>query len=347
MELHTREYLISRIVLGIVKLKVRPRLTLIVNAPTIEQNYEAQEVYQDTFEQAYFEGIPLQEEVYEMLIENGLWSPIDDTTMKKVATDIEDFKIQLYKALFDRKAQVSIKRILSIAKEKQIELHRRRHIYDHTSCQGVASYSRSCWIIENCTTNNEKKAYNFNGYSISQVLSDYQSNILEEHEIRELSRSDPWRSIWSSSKKEGTLFGKKGITLTDEQKHLIMWSSMYDNIAESPDSPSEAVLEDDDMLDGWLLIQRREREKDKKEKSVESVIGNQKISGADEVFVAAKSQEDIDRINQLNDMRASIIREQRLGQIKSSDGGIKHQDLDDVKQDILQEKIAQAKSRAR
>ena len=101
------------------------------------------------------------------------------------------------------------------------------------------------------------------------------------------------------------------------------------------------------MLDGWLLIQRREREKDKKEKSVESVIGNQKISGADEVFVAAKSQEDIDRINQLNDMRASIIREQRLGQIKSSDGGIKHQDLDDVKQDILQEKIAQAKSRAR
>ena len=122
---------------------------------------------------------------------------------------------------------------------------------------------------------------------------------------------------------------------------------MYDNIAESPDSPSEDVLEDDDMLDGWLLIQRREREKDKKEKSVESVIGNQKISGADEVFVAAKSLEDIDRINLLNDMRASIIREQRLGQIKDSDGGVKHQDLADVKQDILQEKIAQAKSRAR
>ena len=122
---------------------------------------------------------------------------------------------------------------------------------------------------------------------------------------------------------------------------------MYDNIAESPDSPSEDVLEDDDMLDGWLLIQRREREKDKKEKSVESVIGNQKISGADEVFVAAKSQEDIDRINQLNDMQAAIVREQRLSQIKSSDGGVKHQDLDDVKQDILQEKIAQAKSRAR
>ena len=122
---------------------------------------------------------------------------------------------------------------------------------------------------------------------------------------------------------------------------------MYDNIAESPESPSEDVLEDDDMLDGWLLIQRRERDRDKQEKLAETVIDNQKISAADEVFVAAKSQEDIDRVNQLNDMRASIIREQRLGQIKSSDGGVRHQDLADVKQDILQEKIAQAKSRAR
>jgi len=347
MELHTREYLISRVVLGIVKLKVRPGLTLIVNSPTIEQNYEAQEVYQDTFEQAYFEGLPVQEEVYEMLVENGLWSPVEDGIVKKIAKDIEDFKIQLYKSLFDSKAQVSIRRILTVAKEKQIELHRKRHIYDHTSCQGVASYSRSCWIIENCTTDNEKKPYNFNGYSISQVLGDYQSSILEEYEVRELARSDPWRSIWSTSKKEGTLFGKKGITLTDEQKHLIMWSSMYDNIAESPDSPSDEVLEDDDMLDGWLLIQRREREKDKKEKSAESVIGNTKISGADEVFVAAKSQEDIDRINELNDMRAAIIRERRLSQIKDTEGGVKHQDLEDVKQDLVKEKIEQAKSRAR
>ena len=119
MELHTREYLISRVVLGIVKLKVRPGLTLIVNSPTIEQNYAAQEVDQDTFEQAYFEGLPLQEEVYEMLVENGLWSPVEDGIIKKVAKDIEDFKIQLYKSLFDSKAQVSIRRILTVAKEKQ------------------------------------------------------------------------------------------------------------------------------------------------------------------------------------------------------------------------------------
>jgi len=347
MELHTREYLISRIVLGIVKLKVRPGLTLSINSLTPQQNYESQQLYQDVFEEAYFGGLPLQEEVYEMLIERGLWSPVEESNIKKVAKDIEDFKVQLYQALFDSKAQISIRRILNVIKEKQIELHRKKHIYDHTSCEGVASYSRSCWIIENCTTNNENKLYNFSEYSISQVLADYQSSMLEECEVRELARSEPWRSIWSSSKKEGSLFGKEGITLSDEQKHLIMWSSMYDNIAESPESPSEDVLEDDDMLDGWLLIQRRERDRDKQEKLAETVIDNQKISAADEVFVAAKSQEDIDRVNQLNDMRASIIREQRLGQIKSSDGGVRHQDLADVKQDILQEKIAQAKSRAR
>jgi len=346
MELHEREYLISRIVLGIVKLRVRPGLTLRVSSLTPEQNYKAQEVYQDTFEEAYFGGLPLQEEVYEMLIENSLWSPVEEKMTKQIGKDIEDFKIQLYKALFDFKAQVSIRRLLDYAKDKQVDLHRKKHVYDHTSCQGVASYARSCWIIENCTTDEKNKPYNFSGYSISQVLGDYQSSMLEEHEVRELARSDPWRSIWSSSKKEGTLFGKNGISLTDEQKHLIMWSSMYDNIAESPEAPQDDVLEDDDMLDGWLLMQRREREKSRDEKSVESVL-NEKISGADEVFITARSQEDMDRINELNDERAALIKAQRMHQIQTTEGGVAHQDLEDVKQDILRERIDQAKSRAR
>ena len=89
--------------------------------------------------------------------------------------------------------------------------------------------------------------------------------MLGESEIRELARSEPWKSIWSSSKNEGVLFGKRAIELSEEQKHLIMWSTMYDSIGESPDSPSDKIIADDDMLDGWLILQRREREHNKKE----------------------------------------------------------------------------------
>jgi|LULM01.1.fsa_nt_gb hypothetical protein len=344
MELHTREYLISRVVLGVVRVKAGKDLTLFVNPITPQKNYEAQEVYQKTFEEAYFDGIPTRQEVDEMMIDRGLWGPAEEKMLKKIGKDIDDFKMQLYKALFDSKAQTVIRRLISQAKERQLELYRDKHIYNHTSCEGVASYARSCWIIENCTTTSENIPYNFSGYSISQVLANYQTSILGEEETRELARTDPWRSIWSASKKEGSLFGKEAILLTDEQKHLMMWSSMYDSISESPEAPSDAVIEDDDMIDGWLLIQKKERENARDEKSIENVIGNEKISGAGEVFVTAKSQEDIDLINKMNDPRGSIIKEQRMKQVKSAGvDGIKHQHLQDVKQDILQAKIEQAK----
>ena len=44
---------------------------------------------------------------------------------------------------------------------------------------------------------------------------------------------------------------------------------MYDNIQESMDCPTEDVINDDDMLDGWFIVQNRKREKDKKEKDVD------------------------------------------------------------------------------
>jgi hypothetical protein len=93
-------------------------------------------------------------------------------------------------------------------------------------------------------------------------------------------------------------------------------------------------------------MQRREREKSRDEKSVESVL-NEKVSGADEVFITARSQEDMDRINDLNDERAALIKAQRMHQIQTTEGGVAHQDLEDVKQDILRERIDHAKSRAR
>ena len=37
--------------------------------------------------------------------------------------------------------------------------------------------------------------------------------------------------------------------LTYNQKNLMIWSQMYDNIQETLDCPSKEVIEDDDILD--------------------------------------------------------------------------------------------------
>ena len=49
---------------------------------------------------------------------------------------------------------------------------------------------------------------------------------------------------------------------------------MYDNIQESLDYPSEDVVEDDDMLDGWLIIQKQKRDKERAVSELENTTKN-------------------------------------------------------------------------
>ena len=134
MELYQREYLVARIIAGVVKLKVNPTLTLCVHNLTPEQNYEAQELYQEVFEEAFLSGISIQKEVLEMLIDQNLWSPVEEELIKRVNKDIEDFKVALYKSAFDIRQKVAIRRVLHKAKDKLIDLHQKKHVYDFISC---------------------------------------------------------------------------------------------------------------------------------------------------------------------------------------------------------------------
>ena len=70
------------------------------------------------------------------------------------------------------------------------------------------------------------------------------------------------------------------------------------------EAPSEEVINDDDMLDGWFIVQNRKREKDKKEKDVDSTLGAN--AGKDEVFVMARP-EDKERLKSIKDMNVKKL----------------------------------------
>lgn len=108
---------------------------------------------------------------------------------------------------------------------------------------------------------------------------------------------------------------------------------MYDSISESPDAPSDEIILDDDMLDGWLIIQRKERELRTKQKAAEDIIANEKIANSDEVYIVAKSEEDIDKINELNDPQAKAIKTARK-QALLSEERTKQEHLPDVAMDL-------------
>ena len=176
---------------------------------------------------------------------------------------------------------------------------------------------KSFTFLKMCTYLNGK-LFNFESITIDEIFNIYYSMILNETKIRELTRNEPWRSLWSlSSTKNVELFANKNNELSIDQKNILVWSKMYDNVYESLDCPSDDVIEDDDMLDGWFLVQRDKRKKDRGEQELNQLTSNEKIKNSSEVFLmTGKSKKDVNRINEMNDVAAKTIKKQREELIK-------------------------------
>ena len=144
--------------------------------------------------------------------------------------------------------------------------------------------------------------------------------------------------MWAAGKKEGRIFDKLPIELSTEQKTLIGWSMMYDSIAESPDAPVDEIIEDDDALDGWLIVQSRKRKQGQQKSVAEELMG--KHPNAKDVFIKTDDADHAQKILELNDLDAQRIRSRRTQQIKEK-GSVSYHKFDDVQRD-LQDEISAA-----
>jgi hypothetical protein len=151
-------------------------------------------------------------------------------------------------------------------------------------------------------------------------------------QVKVAARSNVWKSYWNIGKT--SVFSKPVMQLSDEQKGLINYSVMYDNIMEHPEAPEEEVLADEDMLDGWIFYQKDKEKRDRMESNTSSVH-----SGASEVFLMANSQNDVDTIYAMNDMEANSIINARAKEVKQK-GSVDVTDLPDVKRDINEQMMS-------
>ena len=121
---------------------------------------------------------------------------------------------------------------------------------------------------------------------------------------------------------------------------------MYDNIQESLDCPSDDVINDDDMLDGWFVIQRKKQEKDRAESELESRVGNEKISNSEEVFVMAQTPDDANSINRVNTFQSQMVKKERMEVIQSK-GQARDLDFKDQQRKMTQKSNEQFKGKFR
>lgn len=329
MKQHEREYFISRLRSGIYTLKING-LTLKIYQPTIEEEFEINQAYQDAYEEAFNEEFITEEQALNFMRERELWTKDDDNKIEGLKKDIERLKVEIFNARNNDTLKEQIRMYIRAGEKQLRKQNEKKSEYFANTCEGLATLEKTFFFLRKCTYLNNS-LFDFESISIDEVLNNYYSMILPESTVRELARNEPWRSLWSlNSSNTFHLFSNKDRELSPDQKSILVWSRMYDNIHESMDCPSEDVINDDDMLDGWFIVQRQKREKQHAEAELENSVKNEKIKNASEIFVMAGSKKDAERINNMNDGGGKIVKKQRESLIKQK-GSVSQGDFQDEK----------------
>lgn len=342
-----KELLLARIVSGTLYIKIDDfglEQTIVCKQPTRIHKYRAELIYQEAFREAELKDVFFEEEALAHMLENDIWSMDKEARLNGLKDDIEEIKVGLYTTMFKRKQRRLIRSKLQEAKKEVEQLYSLRHSYDQFTCHGYANMVKTRYLVGmSLYTLDDKPYYKDESFLtesnivVEQTLQQIGEHRITEEAFRELARTDPWRTTWNAGKKTDGVFGVPSVDLTQDQKQLVIWSQLYDNIMDHPEYPGDDILKDDDRLDGWMIFQRRKREKNINKNRAESMLSdNEKIKNAGEVFIMAETPEDAAMIDELNDDAAAIVKAQRMNYLKKH-GKVHEGNMPDSKRKIREQ----------
>lgn len=341
-----RNFLTYQIVSGIKFITVNNiRYKLI--APSKELKLLAEHVYQDTMQALRFDNLITKEKSKMFLLGLGIWGPNDDESLKKLEKHLDDKKVALYLALYNTDRQKGIRKMIKGAKKSVDNAYGRKHSLDYMTLDYHAFLTKRKFLVGMCLRDSQDKPvydeHNFehsNSTILENVVEYLDAHFINIAEYRELVRSDPWRSIWNGGKE--ACMGLPAADWTDDQKMLITFAKMYDNAYQSMECPSDEVFEDDDMFDGWMIDQRRTREKEQKQKELDSTKNIP--DSAQEVFIFAPTREDAAKVYDLNDTAGRMKIKQRNDMIEKL-GSVEAKDLPDTKMELRNQQREEYKAK--
>lgn len=318
--------------------------------PDISIKYEAELYAKEEYENNKYNNWIKEEEIVYILTDIGVWNPKGDQQLKNMEKEIDDYKVDLYKSVLNPNKVKTIRQTLSNIKAAYNKNYDTRHSLDHLTTEGFCTILKNQYILVNSIRNMDDNLL-FNNlketdYTIlNKISSIINSNIIQMSKLKQIARSDIWRNYWSANK--DNIFNKACINLTDEQKSLIVVTKMYDSAYDHPDCPSDNIIEDDDMFDGWMISQRRENEALKNKNRADKLLDGKNLGNAQEVFLIANSKEEADNIYNLNDNRSRHIINERNAVVLNSNQEISDNNLPDMQRNLQMESNRQFLNRGK
>lgn len=308
----------------------------LVTSPSNEIKYHAELLYTKTIEDNLYSKWFRKDSIILFLNKLGLWSDNDDNLLTSLEKQLDHTKLHLYENRFSKGGQNIIRKELESIRKQIDKLNKRKYSMDHLTLEDFAMVKKNEYIIANTLKykKNNKLVFNtevdnIDSNDFEKLSIEIGKNILSIDTYKEIAKNNSWKNIWYANKYN--VFNRAASDLTEEQKTLISLSLMYDRIYEHPECPSEAIIADNDMLDGWMIDQKRKNEAQKKE-SQQNILAN-RHPGAKEIFVVAQKEE-VEDIESMNTLQSQMIKKQRNAIIKSRNE-IDEKHLPDVVQQAL------------
>lgn len=313
-------------------------LTLL--SPSVELRYEAEMLYDEIIEDHLYDNWIRKEDVHPILKRMDMWNESDEKFTKQLEKTIENSKIALYQNRDMSKKVSSIRKDLMNQKNSLVKLLERKHYLDHITLEEYAQNRKYEFILAQCLyyrNKSRKFIPNIDEYNIvnlQSLVSKINNYSISTEMYKKIAISDQWRKIWNSGK--SNIFGGKSSTeFSEEQLNLVNISMMYDRIYENPECPPESVIQDSDMLDGWMLDQKKKLEDQKKKDSAGNLADKHK--NAKEIFIVTDQEEALDVIG-MNDTEARSIIRNRNALINQSSDLVNVGSLPDIQMDIIRQR---------
>ncbi len=351
MNYQERELLVTRITSGYIFLYYN-RKVYVYREPDIFIKSNSIERYDRKYRKAIKNGLMSAEELLPMLFEAGLWTKDEEAKLKKVSDDIDEFKIQTFKLRSKKKELAYLRSNIAAARKEQGELASKKNKLFERTAGSSASTDRLRFLLGTNLYKSDGKTRVWPGNSfwkdrgnlLDTMCGRYLLARPSDSQIRELARSDPWRSTWASRESVSNIFPVSAAALSEDQKSLVVWTRLYDNAREDSDGPGEDAIEDDDMFDGWMILRRKASEAERKtNKKLESITSNEKILNSENIFISTAeaheemSADDIDEIYAMNGDDGRRIINSRFRKLDRL-GQVSHHDMPDVADNRKMEK---------
>jgi hypothetical protein len=316
---------------------------------TLQDKYLSTLVYNRVIEDIKFEDFLSWEQAKKVSARLSIWTEKDDESLKGLEKFLENAKLDLFLSHANpvglekkRKTISSLKKGIIRSNNNKYKLYHMTK--EHHAEQAVAEFLAAVSLRDD----KGMPVYNMHNYTeadhqLINVVLEKKNQIIDNELLRKIARSEPWRSMWNLQKSEA--IGKPSAEWTDYQRMLCSYSKMYDNVYESMECPSDEVIEDDDMLDGWFTKQKQDREKARKEKAMDDKFGKFKDQDGQELFIAARP-DDVKDVYSMNDAKGRGIIKSRNKQIEQQ-GAVKHGHLKDVQMDLHMQKTQEMRETMR